>query len=92
MSLVELLIALTLLSISSLLILHYIGSLQVSEQTQWQRREVWRQLAQKLEGSEDHANTLSEQQIAAANGCYWQRVEWQSPNHSPRYLERLRCP
>ncbi len=91
-SLVEVLIALTLLSISSLLMLRSIGSLQLSEQTQWQRREVWQQLAQRLEGSEQPVSTLQEQHITATNGCYWQRVTWQVANSSPQYLQRLRCP
>ncbi len=91
-SLVEVLMALTLLSISSLLILHYMGSLQRSEQTLWQRREVWQQLAQKLEGSEQPSRTIEEQRIAAMNGCYWQRVTWQDADRSPQSLQRLRCP
>ena len=91
-SLVEVLMALTLLSISSLLILHYMGSLQRSEQTLWQRREVWQQLAQKLEGSEQPSRTIEEHRIAAMNGCYWQRVTWQDADRSPQSLQRLRCP
>ena len=91
-SLVEVLMALTLLSISSLLILHYIGSLQRSEQTLWQRREVWQQLAQRLEGNEQPTSTIEQQHIAANNGCYWQRVTWQAANLSPQSLQRLRCP
>ncbi|PIJ46984.1 hypothetical protein [Tatumella sp. OPLPL6] len=84
--------ALTLLSISSLLILHYMGSLQRSEQTLWQRREVWQQLAQKLEGSEQPSLTIEEQRITAMNGCYWQQVTWQAADLSPQSLQRLRCP
>lgn len=91
-SLVEVLMALTLLSISSLLILHYMGSLQRSEQTLWQRREVWQQLAQKLEGSEQPSQPIEEQRIAAMNGCYWQQVTWQAADLSPQSLQRLRCP
>ena len=91
-SLVEVLMALTLLSISSLLMLHYMGSLQRSEQTLWQRREVWQQLAQKLEGSEQPSQPIEEQRIAAMNGCYWQQVTWQAADLSPQSLQRLRCP
>ncbi len=92
MSLVEVLVAITLLAISSLLLLRYAQTLHSSEQTQWQRREIWRQLAQRLEGGGEELRYLNEQATMADGGCHWQRVEWHPPNHSPLYLERLRCP
>ena len=92
MSLVEVLVAITLLAISSLLLLRYAQTLHSSEQVQWQRREIWRQLAQRLEGGGEELGYLSEQQTMADGSCYWQRVEWHPPNHSPLHLERLRCP
>lgn len=91
-SLVEVLIALTLLSISSLLILQFISSLQLSEQTLWQRRETWWVLAQQLEGRQSANDAIIEQLIAETHGCYWQRVAWQVAKRSPLYLERLHCP
>ncbi|WKX27992.1 hypothetical protein QJR74_03545 [Tatumella ptyseos] len=86
------LIALTLLSISSLLILQFISSLQLSEQTLWQRRETWWVLAQQLEGRQSANDAIIEQLIAETHGCYWQRVAWQVAKRSPLYLERLHCP
>ncbi len=91
-SLLEVVVALTLLSVSTLLIFQYSEALQLSEQQQWQRREAWRQLAQRLEGAEIAAPALYEYTIAADNGCFWQKVEWRVADHSPLRLERLHCP
>ena len=91
MGLPDVLCALTLLSLSSLLLLRYAETLQISEQTQWLRRETWRQLAQRLEGENREQDSINLQYIPIGNGCYWQRAERRVEKQFSFYLERLRC-
>lgn len=90
-SLVEVLITLTLLSMSSMLVFSYLRQIAVSDQQQWQLREGWRAAAQCLEENCEEAKGIVVERIEDINGCFWQRIQVIS-GLTPPTLRQLICP
>jgi prepilin-type N-terminal cleavage/methylation domain-containing protein len=91
-SLVEVLITLTLLSMSSMLVSSYLRQIAVSDQQQWQLREGWRAAAQSLEENCEEAKGMVVERIEDMNGCFWQKTQVTSGLIPPPTLRQLICP
>lgn len=90
-SLIEVLIALLLLSVTSIMIFSYLQQVAISDLRQWQLSEGWRAAAQFLEGNRDVEQQLTLQEFVTEEGCLWRQVQVDSERRSTQPLVQLSC-
>lgn len=90
-SLIEVLIAMALLAITSLLLFSYLQQIAHSDLQQWRLREAWRSAAQALEGNEATTETIHRYESMIDQHCRWRQVEVEVAQHAPLELSQLFC-
>lgn len=90
-SLVETLFALLLFSLSFTALMHYQQALGQGFQQQWQQREAWRSVQQKLEGHEMPGWRSTLQSRSGPAGCQLLSARAIGPAGRSAELTQLRC-
>ncbi|WP_455820370.1 prepilin-type N-terminal cleavage/methylation domain-containing protein [Pseudomonas cerasi] len=90
-SLVEILFALLLFSLSYTALLHYQHALGQGFHWQWQQRDAWRQAFQRLEGKETAGWQTQQQSRRGPHGCQLITVQAISPAGRRAELTQLQC-
>lgn len=73
-SLIEVLISMALLAITSVLLLNHLQQLLLADVRQWRARSAWQIAAQLLEGKENKDSKVQVELLPGPAGCQWQKV------------------